>query len=350
MRFHRGPLAAAGLLALASTPLAVASDDARPGADDRATLSYQAQENWSIILPRETWHAADPYCGIAHANDEQGFATEQTGVMALEIDTNGDGKLDDKVKGARGYAKLRGKTEAGDAFTYAVRFKFEGKAFKWAPSGAMVGKLKGQVFKVIDQDGDGTYDDYGIDAMVIGSTDAASFLSKVVNVGGELFELEINADGSQVTTKPYQGESGILDLASGFTSNGTLVAAVVASGDLSFNVADAALGMRVPAGSYELASGFVEKAGETVWSRRGKSTSIDVKAGETRRLEWGGPIVAEFDYKVSGETITVQPDVKFYGAFGEEYFQFWPEAKSPKILVTDKATGKLVASGRFGGC
>ena len=44
------------------------------------------------------------------------------------------------------------------------------------------------------------------------------------------------------------------------------------------------------------------------------------------------------------------PNVSFYGTAGEEYHSFWPEAKSPKIIVTDKKTRKELTSGRFGGC
>jgi hypothetical protein len=270
--------------------------------------------------------------------------------MALEIDTNGDGRVDDKIKGDSGYAKLRGKTENGERFSYAVRFKFD-RGYKWASSGAMVGKLKGFTFSVIDQNGNGTYDDYGVDAMVIGATDAASFLSKVVNLGGELYELEISEDGQDVQLSPFEGETGILNLASDYDSRGDLVAAVVKLGrDVSFNLAGHKSGLRVPAGKYDFHSGFTRKGLETAQIARGKSRPMPVEAGKSFTLEWGGPVVAEFDYRVKDETITVKPNVQFYGAGGEEYVRFQPDAKSPKILVKDRTTGKLLDSGRFGGC
>jgi hypothetical protein len=269
--------------------------------------------------------------------------------MALEVDTNGDGKYDERVKGARGFAKLRGKDAAGNALQYAVRFKFE-DGYKWSPAGVMAGKVKGQLLRLIDQNGNGEYDDYGVDAMIVGSSEAACFLSKVVNLGGELYSFSVDAAGAKVEVAPFVGETGEIDLASQFKSNGTLVAAVVRSGEMSFDAAQAKTGLKVPAGTYELVAGFVEKAGETCWIKKGKSRPIEVAAGADVAVAWGGPIVAEFEYKVSDETITVPPDVKFYGQTGEEYHSFRPEAKSPKILVTDKATGKLVASGRFGGC
>jgi hypothetical protein len=347
LRFRHGSLLAAGLASAVGLANGGPADDSQ--SDNSTTLAYQPCPEWAFVLPKETWLAADEVCGIPHSGNVKGFAVEQTGVMALEIDTNGDGELDARIKGDRGFAKLRGKDSQGNPIFYAVRFKFE-ERYKWAPAGVMAGKIKGQTLRLIDQNGNGEYDDYGVDAMIVGGGNAACFLSKVVNLGGDLYDFKVSTDGSKVEVQPFAGESGVLDLASKFSSNGTLIAAVLVSGDTSFNVADGKTGMKLPVGKYELFSGFVEKAGETCWIKKGKSRPIEVASGANLTVAWGGPVFAEFGYQISGEQITVPPDVHFYGQTGEEYHSFRPEAKSPKILVTDKATGKLVASGRFGGC
>lgn len=349
MRFDRGLLSTVTVAALVSSAF-IGVEHGAIESDNATTLAYQPCPEWSFICPNETWNDAEAYVGVGHARDDEGFASERTGVMALEIDTNGDGKLDQKVKGQRGFAKLRGQTSTGRAFEYAVRLRFQGQGYQWSPGSCMAGKIKGQTLKLIDQNGNGEFDDFGVDALVIGSTQAASYLSRVVNLGGELFNLELSADGVELSVTPYNGASGTLDVVNGFKSNGALLAAIVNSGENSFNVAGAGTGLRVPVGEYELVSGFVEKAGETAWIRRGKSSPLDVKAGEKLALAWGASVVAEFDYTISGERISVPPTVNFYGQAGEEYHSFRPEAKSPKILITDKATGKLVESGRFGGC
>jgi hypothetical protein len=349
MRCNRGPLHAAGWSVLVAAALSLAPpQDANDAAT--ATLTYQPCEDWAFILPKETWLSAKDACGIPHAGGASGFACERTGEMALEVDTNGDGKYDERVKGAGGFAKLRGKDAEGNAIQYAVRFKFQDGGYVWSPSGVLSGKIKGQLLRLVDQNGNGEYDDYGVDAMILGASDAACFLSRVVNIDGELYSFEVDAKGTEAKVSPFAGESGELDLASKFQSKGTLISAVVQSGETSFNVADAKSGLKVPVGTYELVAGFVEKQGETCWIKKGKSRSIEVTGGSDVVVAWGGPVVAEFDYKVDGEEIRVPPEVHFYGQTGEEYHSFRPEAKSPKILVTDKATGKLVASGRFGGC
>jgi hypothetical protein len=347
MRLCSGALVAAGACALAGSAFVSPEEGAPP--IQSATLTYQAVPDWSFILPREQWFSAAEHVGVPHAGDAAGFLAEQTGVMALEVDTDGDGELDAKIKGAAGFAKLRAKSAEGAQVDYAVRVKFDG-GYKWTPSGVMTGKLLGQVVRVIDQDGNGRYDDYGSDALVVGAGTAASYLSKVVNIDGALHNLTISADGARIDTTPYTGECGTLDLASKFASRGELLSAVVKNGELSFNLAAARSGMLVPVGKYEFSVGFVKKAGETAWIKRGRSSPLVVEAAALTALEWGGPVFAEFDYSKQGDTVVVSPNVAFYGQAGEEYGPFAPEAKSPKILVTDKKTGKLVASGRFGGC
>lgn len=348
MRLQPGQALAVGGAVLAALAFA-APEEGATVTRETATFSYQPCDDWSYVLPREMWFSADEHCGIAHRGDTVGFLTEQTGVMALEVDTNGDGKLDQKIKGDRGFAKLRGKDANGDAFMYAVRFKFDA-GYKWSPSGVMAGKLAGQLVRIVDQNGNGEYDDFGVDAMLIGGSNGASFLSRVVNLDGQLYDLEVSADGTSSSIAPYTGEVGTLDLRSKFDSQGELVAAVIQSKELSFNAAQYSGAMKVPAAKYDLVSGFVAKGLETAVIQRGKSAPIQIDAGTNYSLAWGGPVIAEFDYSVAGDTITVPPSVSFYGTGGEEYGPFKPDAKSPKILVTDKLTGKLVASGRFGGC
>jgi hypothetical protein len=347
MHLHRGRALAIGAALLAGYAFVAPEEGA--AAAERATFTYQPCADWTFALPSETWVNASERCGIGHAGDDKGFLAEQTGVMALEIDTNGDGKLDEKIKGDRGFAKLRGRDADGNAFTYAVRFKFD-QGYKWSASGVMAGTVAGQSLRIVDQNGNGEYDDYGVDAMIVGASKGAAFLSKVVNLGGELYDLEISTNGADVSVTPFEGETAEVDLASKFVSNGELVAAVIKNGDMSFELSDSKNGTKVPVGRYDLVYGYVEKGGETAQIKRGRSIPIKLEAGDEFVLSWGGPLIAEFEYRVTGESITVPATLYFYGAAGEEYGPFKPDAKSPKILVTDKKTGKLVASGRFGGC
>lgn len=338
--------------ALLGAPLLASSENAEEAPEALvARLNYVALSNWEIVLPAERWHAVRGEISIPHGESD-GFVAEKAGELKLEVDTNGDGKVDKNVKGTGGFLKLRSRSEKGETFNYAVRLKSDGGNWTFSSGCAMSGKVGGTLIKVIDQNLNGRYDDFGKDALLLGSGDGATLLSKVVNIDGKLYDFDINADGTEVTCKPYAGEVGMIDASSEFDSRGDLVAAVFSDkhSDWYFNAARAKKGFAVPVGSYKFHSGFVRKGAETAKMRRGKMRPVEVVAGETKTIEWGGPVVAEFDYSMRKDTIVVSPEVDFFGNSGEEYYSFTPNAKSPKIIVMDKRTRKEVASGRFGGC
>jgi hypothetical protein len=348
-------LAYPALLALAavvSNPLvptlrAAEGDQAEPL---QAKLSYTPLKNWKIVLPAERWTNAEEGINVPHFGVE-GFKAEKVGQLKLGVDTNGDGSLDKDVKGSSGFLKLQNR-ESGETFQYAIRVRFEGDNFQYSTGCAMSGKVGGVLIKLIDQNHNGRYDDFGKDAMIVGSGKGASLLSRVVNLDGVLYGLSVTPDGRQVECTPYTGETGQLDVSSRFESNGKLIAAVFGkdTGDVYFNPARSKKPLLVPVGEYEFVAGYVAQGAETVKMRGGKMTPLSVKPGGTRTVEWGGPLVAEFDFRKEDEEVIVQPNVAFYGRMGEEYHTFTPNAKSPKIIVTDKRTRKEVASGRFGGC
>lgn len=327
------------------------TEDAPEVAAVKTSFRYRPVEKWEIVLPEDNWKPIVDKILIPH-QDGGGFDIEVIGEYAMMVDTNGDAKLDKKIKGQRSFVKLRGKNEQGEDFTYAVRIHKDG-GWKYQTSGVMTGKIEGTTVKVIDQNNNGRYDDYGKDAMIIGAGDAATLLSSVINVKNSLYNFEISEDGTEVTTSPYAGETATIDVTSKYQVRGKLIAAVLSnrSENHHFNAARSKKPMLVPAGDYKLSSGFASRSSESVRIRTGKMRPIALAAREEKVLEWGGPVVAEFDYAYKGETITVQPNVAFYGSVsGEEYHTFQPNAKSPKIVVVDKQTRKEVASGRFGGC
>lgn len=326
-------------------PLSLGAQDKGPLT---ATLVHKSLPKWNLLLPKEQWTPFTKAIPIRHAGSEEGFAANVV-LMTASLDTDGDGKTETDVKGTSGYAELRGKDAHGKAFIYAVRITNDGKTCNYATSGVQVGSLNGVSISVIDANNNGIYGEVGKDALIVGNGRAASWLSKVVNVKDELLEIEVSADGLQVTAKPFTGTSGTLELRGGFKSTGELDSVVVSDQSIgcSFNLAGTK-SLLVPAGKYVITGGFAHKANETVWLDGGKMRPLVVERGRTTSLAWGGPVVAEFDFAHNGEDVTVQPNIKFFGRAGEEYYSFKPEAKSPKFSVFDGK--KLVASGRFGGC
>lgn len=317
---------------------------------ETATLAPKSYQKWTINLPKETFSAIASEIPIAHAGGS-GFHAEIDGT-ALAVDTNADGKLDTKAKGAKAYLILQGKNASGHDFTYAVRMVNEG-GWKYASSTVMAGRVKGVDVRLIDQDNNGRFDDFGKDAMIVGNGDAASYLSRVVNLGGSLYSIEVSADGAQVTATPYEGDAGTLNLRDGFTTQGTLGSAVVnsTSGDYSFNLADAKQGMLVPAGEYAIEYGTVTSGAETVRIRPGKMKPLAVTKDATAAPKWGGPIKAEFTYTHENGVLTIKPEnLFFFGQAGEQYYDWKPDGQPPTFVVKDAKTGQELLKARFGGC
>ena len=317
-----------------------------------AKLSPKVYKKWSLMSPAETWTKVGSLIPIPHA-EGKGFAAAKTGPVALEIDTNADGRYDAKVKGAKGFVTLKGKDAEGRAFRYGVRIRAKGKGYEFSCSSTMVGKLNGVPIQLLDLNNNGRFDEVGTDGLIVGKAKGASFLSKVVNLKGQLFDIEVSASGREVAASPYEGESGTLDLRSGFKCKGKLAFVVVSNsaGDISFNLAKAKKGMLVPTGSYRISGGRAVKGSEHATLAAGQMADLVVESDATTKLKWGMPVHAEFEFENNMGEIGVEPVwVHYMGSAGEEYTKWVPDGASPKLFIKDAKTGKLLESGRFAGC
>jgi hypothetical protein len=317
-----------------------------------AKLSPKVHKKWALLSPAETWTSIQGLIAIPHANGK-GFATAKTGPLTLEVDTDADGKYDAKVKGAKGFVILKGKDAEGNAFRYGVRIRPKGKTHEFSCSSTMSGKINGVQIQLLDLNNNGRFDEIGKDGLIVGKSKGASFLSKVVNLKGKLFNIEVTPSGQEIAASPYEGEVGKLDLRSGFKSKGKLAFAVVSnkSGDVSFNVADAKKGMLVPVGSYHITGGRAVKGSEHATLKAGSMADMIVEADATTKLKWGMPVRAEIEFENNNGEIGVEPSkVHYVGVAGEEYANWVPDGSSPKLLIKDAKTGKLLESGRFAGC
>jgi len=221
-----------------------------------------------------------------------------------------------------------------------------------AVSGGMVGTVCDTQLALLDLNQNGRYDDRGVDAVIIGNATAATPLSAVVNLKGELYELKVDAEGQNVECKPFTGEVGKLDLKTGFKCNGVFESLIVRDEKTknAFNLAQAK-SFAVPAGKYVIVEGIARKDKETARITKGKMQPIVVESDKTATLNWGGAVAAEFDFAHVNGAVTIEPaDLKFFGRAGEEYRDFQPNAQSPKFLVYDAKTKRLVGSGRFEAC
>lgn len=318
---------------------------------EATAFEVKTHPKWKWTLPAETWSKVGAMIPIPHQKGE-GFQVSRDG-SKLRIDHSASGGQGTEVAGVSGSVVLRGTNAEGGEFAYPVRLRKVGEDWEWASGGSMQGTFEGQAIHLFDQNNNGRFNDLGQDAMIVGKGEAASFLSKVVSVKGDLYTAEYAADGRSVQFAPFVGESGKLDLASQFKANGSLDAVVVnsADGQWSFEVSGAKKGLNVPAGEYVIASGRVSAGSEKAKVRTGGMKPIVVAAGQTASVAWGAEMHLDFDFTAGGGQVTVDPaNMRYIGAAGEEYYDWEPNAVSPKILIANAKSGRPLGEGRFGGC
>lgn len=319
-------------------------------------LEYVTLRTWNLRLPKETLTAVGAGIAIPHQGGAT-FAARLDGT-ALLVDTDGDGETDARVERtagvpvATGLVKLTGKTPGGAGLTWAARLVEDGTGWRFAASGAMTGKIGATRVRIVDQDNNGRYDDWGVDAMIVGRGDTASFLSRTVLVGGKLLAIDVKPDGSSLTWSPYAGETGVLDLAAGAATKAKVRSLIVRSedGQQSFDLSGIEGGATVPVGAYALWSGELVLGDSALQIRRGASKAISVEKGKTARPEWGGPVRAEFEYERRGGQVGFDPaKIWWFGRLGEEYHDWTPLGKSPEFVVRDTTTTEEILRVKFPG-
>ena len=246
---------------------------------------------------------------------------------------------------------LRGRSPDGKKLNYSLRLSNQGAGWHAHPGGAAVGKVDGQQVRIIDQNLNGKFDDFGTDAIVVGRGKQASFLSEVINVRGKLYSIEVSPNGSSLTWAPYDGTSGTLDFSTQFASKGKLLGAVVVSDDGKRSFTLSGKPIAVPTGNYELVHGRIGLGRNVVTFSKGNTETLTVDSGVTKALSFGEPVNIDFKYVSQPGRVIMAPQlVSYMGRAGERYEQWTPFGGSPQFDVRDVETGKQIALAVFGGC
>ena len=340
-----------GLVAAAATTAGLCSAAFVPSANEGGAwtttkLKHRAIEDFDYVLGQEKWKTLGSEIDVFGHE----FPLEVLGPMRFEIDSNGDGDPDEDVKGAEGFVDLKGENEDGQVFHYGVRFKNTGqRKWSWTTSGVMTGKVGGVLVAVIDANADGSYDDYGVDGLVIGSNRGAGYVSRIVNIDGELYDFEVSKDGTEIKTRPWTGETGTLSLEKIKGIKAKVANAIFKKGrDVAFDLGSARGAVKVPVGDYVLDAAFLERGSESARVRSGRRKAIAVEAGSEVEIPWGGDLTAEMPAPtVRAGKVTLNPSVKIYGENGEEYYDFQPVGKAPSFEIKDANTGKRLKKGKF---
>lgn len=309
-----------------------------PGATEtEVQLQTKVYRNWKFRLPAESWKKVGKAVHVPTFGADTRFRAQLDGT-SLALDTDGDGSFDTKVAPKGGVILLvKGQKRV------AIRLRSK-PDWSFAPASVKTGKIAGTKVRFIDQNNNGRFNDFGEDAMVVGIGKTASFLSEVISVKGKLFTLKMTPDGSKVAYAPYEGETSSIDFK--VLTKGKVLAAVLKStdGKYSFDISRAKTSLTVPTASYNVHSGLLSFGGNKVSVRTGDAKPMALKAGGHEEVRFGGPVRVEFDYHIAGGKYHFSPEkIWYHGRGGEEYFNWQPLGKSPKIAIDDPRTNERVA-------
>lgn len=339
---------------LATLGVVLASSFAAAAESQVVPLTPKPLRKWGVILPEERFSPIGSGIVVAAGGQDLTLAEGEQGVRRsavaegerLRVDLDGDGKTEALVEGTTAFLTLACKSSSGADVSYSVRVRrLPAQPFEYSCGGAMAGVLDGTEIRLFDQDLNGSYADVGVDAMIVGKGNVASYLSRIVTIGAKMWSIEIAADGSSLSATPFLGDSGVLDLASGFVSKAKLAGAIVRSddGEYSFELAAAKQGQRVPTGRYQLVTGRLALGEARATISTGRTVPFEVTKDAVVRPTWGGPVSAEFAAVRSGAELGFTPwDIWYYGALGEEYGGFMPLGESPDFTVTCRTTPEQI--------
>ena len=337
--------------------LAVGSLASTPSESMSVDLSFRTLRTWDVHLPAETFMPIGKSIPLAAVGEAGLSIAIEEG--ALRIDRDGDGEFDGRVETPdeeTGSRLVVFRLDAGtpEESSFAVRVANKGR-WSYGPAGAMEGTAGNTRFMVFDQNGNGRFDDYGVDAMIVGRGKTAGFLSHTIHVDGELMDFAITPNGRNVSLTPYNGSTGKLDLGSNLDTKAKMRSVVVNSkdGKQSFELSRALGndgGLKVPTGEYLMHSGQVVLGKSTADMKPGRAKAIAVTEGQIASLTWGGPVSAEFAYARLDSEVQIAPgDILYYGSAGEQYSNFMPLGSSPNFAVKDAETGKVLINAVFPG-
>jgi hypothetical protein len=238
----------------------------------------------------------------------------------------------------------------------------DGAWIHYACGMSVTGKFDGYDVTVFDDNGDGRFNTYVEDCVVVakGSTKRVQPLSKTIYVGDLLYDFEIDADGKKFVLKPYEGALSLvkLDFGSGPPAQFLTARGLGERAEVAFNLMDARdKWMWVPSGEYQIAHGYFASGPEgdkreTITIEAGRKNTVSLPPGE--RVVWkagGAGDGYRFVWRVEkkgNEVLLRGKDVSVYGAGGEKYEWFLPGVLRPQVRAKMGEKGSVFFDKQMG--
>jgi hypothetical protein len=194
---------------------------------------------------------------------------------------------------------------------------------------------------------------FDVDALQIGRGKATVPFSPVLPVGDAFYRAETTPEGTRLTLRELDLETGAiqLDIDTAVRPTHVLVREVGTLEGAIFNVVPAKKGgtVAVPAGTYVFAGGRIEQGKKTSMKQarmyQGRSEPFEVGPGQTHVLALGAPYTLEAETRTEDEqTILVGRSLRVFGRGGEEYAMLYDDALQPEVEAHTQS-GKKVLKG-----
>lgn len=397
---------AAAEKAAAKNPDKPGAKAGEPGGDDadsswtKVALSYKADANgdsfktpspmnteeytlWSrmVLKDKDLKNVDDLFLGLAETFQYYAASTtaidprkgsplrkfqmmNEKGKLFLDLDDDGKPDPEERVKASSkpGFQEFALKLDGGKEVKYGMQIGAPGqetvfnvkvnlsqdpdKVLVYRRSCGMQGDAFGAKVTLVDDNNNGTYEDYGADAIVIGNQ--ADFLSKIVMHGGKLYQFKSDTLGEEIRYRPYEGPTGkiVTQWKGKMTPECLYVRGTADATQNAILRLDPKAPITVPAGEYEFYFGFIrEGAGRQAKSceiRKGKSKAFKVEPDGEVTLTLGAPF--EFDYKLTSQGEKMQlrgRDLGVLGKLGEQYVRFHPAILMPEVIVKKDGGGQV---------
>lgn len=247
------------------------------------------------------------------------------------IDFNGDSKpAGDETKpiDAEGWTEpftYEAVYDGGVSATLIFRLRsvIEDEKYAIIRCSARVGEIEGQKIVLLDDSGNGRFNDAGRDAMILGDAPVA-MLGKHILIGENFYELLVQEAGLTLEYRPAKLEHGWVDLIEKFKppqkSETLRIHALIINGPMgSFSMSPQRRNVKVPAGAYDIVFGLFERAKETVYMKSGEKTTFTVSPLKVATPQFGGEVKAIFDVSFDGKEVVIGAPT-FIGELGERYF------------------------------
>ncbi len=288
-----------------------------------------------ITFPKESGpvELGLPHSGKDKSGKDYPALVARYAAGVIWVDLNGDGKPgsgETSPVGPDGYTEpftCELHYDDGTSGDYAFRFKQVVEKEKYAIVRCMARQFdfKGQKFTLIDDDGNGKFDDVEKDALIAGES-PVTFLGKYVPIGDDFYEILVHPAGMTVEMRPApKMDLGTVNVVDAFkwpqkAQESKIDVMIIRNADSSFSFNDRRPTMKVPPGAYDLVFGVFERGKEIIYLKKGDKTSFSVLPGDKNTLpKYGGKVTAQVECDSDGQDVYIHKPT-LSGEGSERYF------------------------------